>query len=81
MKIDTQAARSVVRETVAEMVGHRVGDSDPIVSSGLLDSLSVLKLITLLEEKLNVEIPPGNLQPDDFDNVDLIIETVQREAR
>jgi len=81
LKIDTQAARSVVRETVAEMVGHRVGDSDPIVSSGLLDSLSVLKLITLLEEKLNVEIPPGNLQPDDFDNVDLIIETVQREAR
>lgn len=79
--MDTQAARPVVRETVAEMVGHVVGDSDPIVSSGLLDSLSVVKLIALLERNLSVTIPPGNLQPDDFDSVDLIVETLERELR
>jgi acyl carrier protein len=48
------------------------------VSSGLIDSLSVLKLITRLEKKLSVTIPPANLQPDDFDSVDLIVSTLER---
>jgi acyl carrier protein len=78
--MDANAMRTTVRETVAEMVGHAVRDCDPIVSSGLVDSLSVVKLITRLEQKLNVSIPPANLQPDDFDSVDLIVETLEREA-
>jgi len=51
------------------------------VSSGLIDSLSVLKLIALLETKLGVLIPPQTLQPEDFDDVDLIVETVERVAK
>jgi acyl carrier protein len=79
--MDPQAVRSIVRGTVGEMVGHHVEDSELIVSSGLLDSLSVVQLIAELEQKLNVTIPPANLQPEDFDNVDLIIETLERTAR
>jgi len=79
--MDNHAVRAVVRDTVAEMVGYRVEDSEPIVSSGLIDSLSVVKLITRLEQKLRVVIPPANLQPDDFDNVDLIVEALERQAR
>ena len=44
---------------------------------GLIDSLSVLKLIALLEKKLHVTIPPETLQPEDFDDLDLIVETVR----
>lgn len=79
--MDTNTARSVVREVVEEMAGCRVQDSDPIVSSGLIDSLTVVKLITRLERKLEIAIPPANLQPDDFDSVDLILETLGRVAR
>jgi acyl carrier protein len=78
---DPIAVRAAVREVLAEMVGHRVSDSESVVSSGLIDSLAVVKLISHLEEKLAVKIPPGNLQPDDFDNVDTIMETLKREAR
>jgi len=81
MIMDTNAVRIAVREVVAEMIGHRVHDSDALVSSGLVDSLSVVKLITRLEKKLKVTIPPANLQPDDFDNVDLIISTLERVSR
>lgn len=79
--MDLTSIRLAARDAVAEMVGHRVKDSDAIVSSGLIDSLSVVKLIILLEQKLGVRIPPDNLQPDDFDNIDLIVETVERVAR
>jgi len=70
--------RSGVREAVAEVVGRNVEDSEAIVSSGLVDSLSVVKLILRLEKKLNVRIPRANLQPDDFDSVDQIIDTLER---
>jgi acyl carrier protein len=81
MSMDANAVRIAVREVVAETIGHRVQDSEPLVSSGLVDSLSVVKLITRLEKKLNVTIPPANLQPDDFDNVDLIVSTLERVSR
>ena len=81
MKMEKNAARSLVRDVVTEMIGRRVQDSESIVSSGLIDSLTVVRLITQLEQKLNVAIPPANLQPDDFDNVDLILDTLERVAR
>ncbi len=74
-------ARTAVREVVGEMIGHAIADSEQLVSSGLIDSLSVVKLIARLEKKLNVTIPPSNLQPDDFDSVDLILETLERVSR
>lgn len=78
--IDANAARTAARRIVSEMVGFQVSDSEPIVSSGLIDSLSVLKLIARLEEALAVTIPSQELQPEDFDHVNLIVETLQRVA-
>jgi acyl carrier protein len=60
------------------MVGVPVKDDDPLISSGLIDSLSILKLMSRLETRLGVRIPADNLQPDDFDSVDSIIDIVLR---
>lgn len=79
--MDTNATRIGVREVVTEIVGRPVSDAEPIVSSGLIDSLSVLRLIAGLEQRLQIAIRPDNLQPDDFDTVDLILDLLQREAR
>jgi len=79
--MERASLRSVVREIVTEAAGHRVEDCEPIVSSGLIDSLSVIQLIARLEQRLNATIPPANLQPGDFDSVDLIVELLEREAR
>jgi acyl carrier protein len=62
------------------MVSSAVSDGEPLISSGLIDSLSILKLISRLEKKLGIAIPTDNLQPDDFESVDGIVETVQRVA-
>ena len=77
---DEKAIRNAAREVVAGMTGSSVSDSDPLISSGLIDSLSILKLISKLEAKLAVTIPTENLQPDDFESIDWIVETVERVA-
>jgi methoxymalonate biosynthesis acyl carrier protein len=78
---DTFAVRSAAREVASQIAGRAVRDDQRLVSSGLIDSLSILKLISQLERKLKVSIPTDALQPEDFDNVDLMVETVQRVAK
>ncbi|HEY2011840.1 MAG TPA: acyl carrier protein [Bryobacteraceae bacterium] len=77
---DPNEIRTAARQVVAEMTRKQVRDSDSLISSGLIDSLSILKLIGLLEARLSVTIPPDNLQPDDFENIDYIVDTVLRVA-
>lgn len=51
---------------------------DRLFSSGLLDSLSSVKLLTLLEEKFNITISPLDVSLEDVDQVSKIIETIDR---
>ena len=78
---DSIAIRNAAKEAAAQLVGRPIKEGQRLVSSGLIDSLSVLKLIGLLEKKLRVMIPAETLQPEDFDDVDLIVETVERIAK
>ena len=75
---DSEAIRNAARAAASELIGRAIKDNQKLVSSGLIDSLAVLKLISLLEKKLNIAIPPETLQPEDFDDVALIVETVER---
>jgi D-alanine--poly(phosphoribitol) ligase subunit 2 len=51
---------------------------DRLFSTGLLDSLSSVKLLTLLEEKFNITISPLDVSLEDVDQVSKIIETIDR---
>jgi acyl carrier protein len=75
---DPNEIRKAARDAVARMTGKQVRDDEPLISSGLIDSLSILKLIGHLETSLSVTIPPDNLQPDDFETVQEICQTVER---
>jgi acyl carrier protein len=66
------------REVVSKLVGRPVGDEEALISGGLIDSLAILRMIGELEGKLGKSIPTDSLQPDDFDTIALIVETVKR---
>ena len=78
---DSATIRNTAREAASEIARRPIKEGQRLVTSGLIDSLSVLKLISLLEKKLRIAIPPETLQPEDFDDVDLIVETVERVAK
>ena len=77
---DQDEIRLAARQVVCNMVGAEVSEDEPLISSGRIDSLSILRLIGDLEEKLQVSIPPANLQPDDFESIEWIVDTVERAA-
>lgn len=79
--MDPGAIRTIARDVVATMIDTRVKDDESLIASGLIDSLSVLKLIAGLEARLGIHMPTDALQPEDFDSIDLIVDTVERVAR
>lgn len=79
--IDAEKVRAAARKVVEKQLGYPVADDDTLVSSGLIDSLSVVQLIAALEKELNIHLPAATLQPDDFDTIDYTVETVMRVAK
>lgn len=53
------------------------GDTE-LFSSGMLDSVSMVGLISYVEDKGGVHIQPGDVTLDNFDTIDAILDYVTR---
>jgi acyl carrier protein len=80
MPCDPETIRQAVRQAVVAVARRAVRDDQCVVSTGIVDSLSLLNLIALLEKKLQIRIPKERVQPEDFDSVATILETLERVA-
>lgn len=75
MKIEEQI--KVIIEAIGENVVV-IENSDDLFGHGILDSLSVLVLISKLQENFNVEINFEDLIPQNLESVDAISRMVER---
>ena len=55
-----------------------VGNADSLLETGVLDSVSVLQLVSLLEEQFGIAISEDELMPDNFETIDAIDAFLQR---
>lgn len=52
-------------------------NTTPLVSSGILDSIATMKLVSFLEERFNIELQPHEVDTDNLDTLDSIATLVQ----
>ena len=71
-----QSIRNIVARWMTAPVA--LGDDTPLVSGGLIDSMSLVDLILDLQASFAVTIAVGEVEPDDFDSVRRIARTVER---
>ena len=50
----------------------------PLISSGIVDSFSMVSLKAFLEKKYSIRIPDEDATPEAFDTVNKIVELVQK---
>ncbi len=50
----------------------------PLISSGYVDSFSMVSLLIFLENKFKIKIPPSKATPEAFDTVNNIIALVNQ---
>ena len=53
-------------------------ENTPLITSGIVDSFSMVSLKRFLEKKYSVSIPDADATPEAFDTVNKIIELVGR---
>ena len=50
----------------------------PLISSGYVDSFSMVSLLVFLENKFKIKIPPSKATPEAFDTVNNIVALVNQ---
>ena len=54
-----------------------LGDGDPLLTSGRLQSLDVIEIVTHLESEHGLDFEDYVFDPDDFESVDSIVALVE----
>ena len=63
----------VKKEFIEEDSDVEVTENTPLISSGIVDSFSMVSLKTFLEKKYKISIPDDKATPEAFDTVNSII--------
>jgi acyl carrier protein len=50
--------------------GEVIKEDEDLLSSGLIDSLGILKLVSFIEERFNIQIPPEDVVFENFNSVE-----------
>ncbi len=68
----------IIDEYVDEDDDLEVGVDSPLISSGIVDSFSMVSLKIFLEKKYDIKIPDDDATPEAFDTVTKIMELVKK---
>ena len=74
-------AQHMVEYILMEVIrrpGTQIDEKTPLVSSGLIDSMSLVDILLKLEDLTHTRIPAGKVQAKDMDTVELMLATAQR---
>lgn len=63
----------VKHEYLDEDSDQEVNENTPLISSGIVDSFSMVSLKAFLEKKFNIKIPDEKATPEAFDTVNNIL--------
>jgi acyl carrier protein len=62
----------ISREIVQDPAMLPLSNDTPLLEGGILDSLSLLRLVVFLEERFKITVGEADLLPENFDTVNAI---------
>lgn len=77
MPVDRSSIRTFLQtELGVDTAG--IEDDTPLFSSGLIDSFSLVSLLTFLEENAQFRVDPGDVNLENLDSIERILAYVAR---
>lgn len=74
--------RSILMDFIRQefMRGRRadLGEEDDLLSSGIIDSLGILRLVAFVEERFNVQMPDEDVVFENFQSVNALADYLER---
>jgi acyl carrier protein len=71
------AIRNYITTTLMRNPKYKLGDTDKLISGGLIDSFSLVELSMFLEEKFGVRPDDTELNAENMDSVQMIANYVE----
>ncbi|MGN0390985.1 MAG: acyl carrier protein [Wujia sp.] len=69
-------------EILEELVpGEEFSGRTNLVTDGVLDSFTILSLISEISYEMGVDIPVGDVIPENFDSVDAILAVIEKHRK
>lgn len=59
----------------------KISDTDTLFTSGLIDSYSLIELLSFMESEFGYVVDFEQLTIDDFDTIEALVNLVQQEAK
>ncbi len=69
MEIKEKIFELLIREFIGEENRSELNEQTPLLSSGILDSISTLKLVDDLEKLFNIKFLPHEVDRDNLDDI------------
>jgi acyl carrier protein len=70
----------ILREHLPGEDSSQLGNDDDLISSGVLDSFAIVRLVAHLEETFRITVRPGDITPDNFRSVRALAEFLRVET-
>ena len=71
----------IVNELLTEKPAEPIGESDNLLSSGVLDSMGLLQLVAFIEDEFGVSISSDEFQPENFQTLSSIAGLIQKKRQ
>jgi D-alanine--poly(phosphoribitol) ligase subunit 2 len=71
----------IIEEYIEDEDEIEVEDDTPLISSGIVDSFSMVSLKVFLEKKYDIKLPDEEATPEAFDTVNSIVELVKKHQK
>ena len=72
---DMEKLLAILKQINAEIDFENEKD---LVDSGVLDSLTIVEIITAIEDKYGVTINPDDIDPDNFQSAETILDMINK---
>ena len=73
---EVQILQALTTYFADELGAKDLGGDDSLLSSGVLDSLAIVKLLSFVEEEFDVEISDADFDPENFETLNTIAKLI-----
>jgi acyl carrier protein len=81
MDVETAVERFIVDEIMLGDSNTKIDPNESLISSGVLDSLALLRLIAFLEEQMGVTVDDSEVIPENFETINEIKSFIEKKKQ
>ena len=70
----------IMTEVSPDLHLERIEDDEPLIESGIIDSLGILKILSFLDETFGIDLSAEEIKPENFRNIRSICNLIDKQS-